>query len=355
MKGATTEDIDRPPVIGVLVGEIAAALAAPRRYARSLLDRRHGLSTLIVVLVAGTSLAVTVSLLAAASGSGAPPAAVITDALLFSARLALVLSLAAALARAVSRAPGRSLPLDLAFAGVGLSLSPLTVAPLALLPGLAGHWLAVPAVLVGLAIWSFWLLTLNLRVLVPHRAWMLGAALAVPLVAYGVSDRLIQAGVFAMTLDPRIAPQLPVPPATGTRHDFASLSLTLPDGWRRVSTSNDVARFETDVLILRVVRMSPRTLDTIVSAADDFLARESRGLQTRETRRSIWHAARRLVVEDGRQGIYEDRLMSEVLFTQTTAMGPIGLFFRHVGSEDLSDLMARSRPIAQTLVDVEGR
>lgn len=336
--------------LDLLVGETIAALTAPRRFARSLTDERHGLSSILVTLAAAFVFGAAVDLMAVAStAGGVPPGTVIVDAALFAGRIAVFVAVGATLARIAARALGRDVRIAVVLAAVGMATAPLLLAPLALVPALIGLWLAALAVGVVLVLWSAALTVLNLRSVIGRRA-LIGAALAVPVLLYGLSDRVITAGVFSLTMQPSPVSELPAQPAGGETFELsAGISVTLPSGWSRVSTSVDIAQFGRDIDVLRVTRLQPRELDTVLTGADATLARETRGVDVRSAERRLWRDGADLVVEDVRSGIYSGRPITHVLYSRVMPEGHIGLLFHYVGEVDPAGLLERYRPIALTL------
>ena len=348
MKASTSSESS---TLGLLVGETVTALTSPRRFARSLRDERHGLSTLLIALAAAASLGATVDVLATmTTGRDVPPSTIAVDAAFFASRVVVVVALAAAIARLAARALRAELGLPLAFAAVGLATAPLLLAPLALLPSVAGLWMIGLAVLVALVLWSCALVALNARALITGRRALAAAALAVPLLLYGVGDRLLAAGVFALTMQPWFVAELPARGAEGEAHSMsAGLQVTLPAEWDRASTSRDMAMFGREIDVLRIVRLEPRELDTIITGVDELLARETRGVDVRSSERRFWRVGDDLVIEDVRSGVYEGRPITHVIFSRATAVGPVGLLFHYIGEADPRALLDRYRPIAVTL------
>jgi len=348
VKAPTSPDTS---TLGLLVAETVSALVAPRRFARSLRDERHGLSTLIVALATAASFGASVDLLSLMStGRDVPPATIIVDAALFAARVTVLVALAAALMRLATRALGGELRLPLAGAAVGLATAPLLLAPLALVPAALGQWLGGLAVLIALVVWSCVLVTLNSRALIPGRRAVAAVALSIPVLVYGVGDRLLAAGVYALTMQPSFVAELPAGPSEGETHTMsAGLFITLPAEWQRVSTSRDMAQFGREIDVLRVTRLRPRELDTIITGIDDLLARETLGVDVRVNERRFWRVGEDLVIEDLRSGTHQGRPITHVLYARATEVGPVGLLFHYIGEVDPASLLDRYRPIAVTL------
>ena len=89
--------------------------------------------------------------------------------------------------------------------------------------------LAGLAVLMALVAWSCILVVFNSRALIPGRRAVAAVALSIPVLVYGVGDRLLAAGVYALTMQPSFVAELPAGPSEGETHTMsAGLSITLP-------------------------------------------------------------------------------------------------------------------------------
>jgi hypothetical protein len=337
-------------------GEILRSILHPFDFARSLAREHYGLAGVLIAVIAGFALAVAIDAMILTSKSFAPfefLAQVLIDAAFLGVRLAVTVALVASVGYYAARLLRvRDLTLDQTFTAFSFALSPLILAPVAavlvllapdLLP-IAGAvtLLAVVRAIAGLAI--------NLRALLP------GALAVVPFVvmlatgALVTSDEISRVRFAAYSIAPQLVSDFAATPVTGTVFEATDFTITLPAGWKNVTTGaqGEAARYESDLVELRVARAGGVPLATADAYADSASIAERQGLDNGFHERSVVRINGVIAVDDQYGGTYQGRRVIYRQFTAVPRTQGLALIFHFVEPADETAAFAEAGSIAAT-------
>ncbi|HCU94193.1 MAG TPA: hypothetical protein DHU96_16295 [Actinobacteria bacterium] len=334
--------MDTTGELGWFRGEVVRSVLHPFDFARTLAREHYGIAGVLVAITAGITFSLGTDILVLASKGFAAYAFVaqlLTDAFVLGIRFAIAAAIVAWLASLVLRLLKRRGALDQVFTGLTFALAPLLIFPLPMLlllvaPDLVGAktvalviaaWLTllVARVLAGIV--------LNLRGILPPALAAVTLVIVLASGAFVLSDQVSRLRFVTYTIQPDLVPVLAAPPATGERFEQVGFDLTVPRGWKNVTSGNvgEAARFESQVATLVVARAQGLALSTPDGYADAVLDREQQGLQNEWHERDVVRANGLLIVDDMtptaewtseqrvRQGEVRRTLLTSPLLTST--------------------------------------
>ncbi|HEV8671198.1 MAG TPA: Yip1 family protein [Candidatus Limnocylindria bacterium] len=337
-------------------GEILRSLFHPFDFARSLAREHYGIAGVLVALLAGVALSIAIDSMILVSKSFSPFAfvpQVIVDSVFLGVRLAVTVAIVATVGYYAARLlRGRDLTLDQAFTAFSFALSPLLLAPIAavlvllapeLLPIAGGvALLAVVRTVVGLAI-NLWALLPPGVAVVPFVVMLATSALVMP-------DQISRVRFAAYAVAPQLVPDFATTPMTGSVFEAADFTITLPAGWRNVTSGarGEAARYESDVADLRVARAGGVPLATADAYADSASIAERQGLENGFRERSVVRLNGVITVDDRYGGTYEGRRVVYRQFTAVPRTQGLALVFRYVEPTNEQAALAEAAAIAAT-------
>ncbi|HET9808282.1 MAG TPA: hypothetical protein VFQ66_01205 [Candidatus Limnocylindria bacterium] len=336
--------------------EVMRSILHPFDFARSLAREHFGLAGVLVALIAGAALAFAVDAMILTSKGFAlfdflPQ--VLIDSAFLGIRLAVTVAGVATLGYYAARLlRGRDLTLDQAFTAFSFALSPLLLAPIAaLLVVLAPDLLPIAGAVAALAVVrSIIGLAINLRALLPS------ALAIVPLVVMLVSSALVtqdQISRFRFAgyaIAPQLVGEFVATPMTGTTFEAADFTITLPTGWRNVTsgTQGEAARYESDLAELKVARAGGVPLATADAYADSASLAERTGLQNGWRERGVVRINGVVTVDDRYGGTYQGRRMLYRQFTAVPQTRGLALIFHYIEPADEQAALAEAASVAAT-------
>ena len=283
---------------------------------------------------------------------------VITNALFLGVRLAIAAAIVAWLASLVLRALKRRGTLDQVYTGLTFALAPLLLVPVPVLLLLVAPELITNTVfavivavcLVGLILRVLAGIALNLRGILPAG---LAAVAFVVVMASGwfvLSDQVSRLRFVTYAIQPQLVPTLEASPATGERSEQIGFDLTLPPGWKNVTSGNagEAARFESTQATLTVARASSLALSTADGYATSIGERERQGLDAQWRERDVVRVNGLLIVDDRYGGTYQGRPIVVRQFTTVAGRQGLALVYRAVDPPDRDAALAEAASIAVT-------
>jgi len=339
-------------------GEVLRSLFHPFEFARSLAGERYGLGLagVLVALLAGVGLSIAVDAMLLIAKGFFPLEflpQVFVDSVFLAIRLAVTVAIVATVGYYAARLMrARDLSLEQVFTAFSFALSPLLLAPIALLLLLLGPELlpvagavtvlAVVRAVVGLAI--------NLRALL---APGLAVVLFVVMLATSVlvtPDQVSRIRFAGYAIAPQLVPDFGATPMTGTVFEAADFTITLPAGWRNATsgTRGEAARYESDVAALRVARAGGVPLATADAYADSASIAERQGLVSGWRERSVVRINGVIAVDDRYGGIYEGRRVLYRQFTAVPRTAGLALIFQYIEPASDEAALAEAASIAAT-------
>jgi len=336
--------------------EIVRSIFHPFDFARSLAREHFGLAGVLVALIAGAALAFAVDAMILTSKGFAlldflPQ--VLVDSVFLGIRLAVTVAGVATIGHYAARLlRGRDLTLDQAFTAFSFALSPLLLAPVAaLLVVLAPDLLPIAGAVAVLAVVRAILgLAINLRALLPS------ALAVVPFVVMLVTSTLVMQDQISRfrfagyAIAPQLVGEFAATPMTGTAFEAADFTITLPAGWKNVTsgTAGEAARYESDVAQLRVARAGGVPLATADSYADSASLAERTGLQNAWRERTVVRINGVVTVDDRYGGTYEGRRMLYRQFTAVPQTRGLALIFHYVEPANEQAALDEAASVAAT-------
>lgn len=336
--------------------EVVRSLLHPFDFARSLAREHYGLAGVLIALISGVALAIGIDAMILASKGFFPLEflpQVIADSVFLGVRLAVTVAGVASVGYYAARlVRGRDFTLDQAFTAFSFALAPLLLVPIAallvlltpdLLP-IAGAVaaLAVVRAIVGLAINLGALLPPALAV-VPFVVMLVTSALVMP-------DQISRVRFAGYAIAPQLVADSTATPMTGASFEAADFTITLPAGWRNVTSGaqGEAARYETDAAELRVARARGVPLATADSYADSASIAERQGLVNAWRDRSVVRINGVIAVDDTYGGTYEGRRMLYRQFTAVPGSQGLALIFHYVEPADEQAALAEAASVAAT-------
>lgn len=337
-------------------GEVLRSLLHPFDFARSLAREHYGLAGVLIAVIAGFALALAIDAMILTSKSFTPfefLPQVLIDAGFLGIRLAVTVALVATAGYYAARLVRvRDLTLDQTFTAFSFALSPLLIAPIAavlvmlapeLLP-IAGAvtLLAVARAIAGLAI--------NLRALLPGALAVVPFVVMVATGALVTTDQISRVRFAAYAVAPQLVGDFTATPVTGTLFEATDFTITLPSGWKNVTTGaqGEAARYESDLVELRVARAGGVPLATADAYADSASVAERQGLENGFHERSVVRINGVIAVDDQYGGTYQGRRVIYRQFTAVPRTQGLALIFHFVEPADEKAALAEAGSIAAT-------
>lgn len=336
--------------------EILRSILHPFDFARSLAREHYGLAGVLVAVIAGFALAFGIDAMILTSKSFSffdflPQ--VLVDSVFLGVRLAVTVAIVASAGYYAARLlRGRDLTLDQAFTAFSFALAPLVLAPAAallvllapdLLP-IAGAVavLAVARAIVGLAI--------NLRALLPPALAVVPFVVMLATSTLVMQDQISRFRFAGYAIAPQLVADFTATPMTGTAFEAADFTITLPAGWKNVTSGaqGEAARYESDVAQLRVARAGGVPLATADSYADSASLAERQGLENGFRERSVVRINGVIAVDDRYGGVYQGRRVLYRQFTAVPRTQGLALIFHYVAPADEQAALAEAASIAAT-------
>ena len=353
--------MDATGELGWFRSEVARSLLHPFDFARSLAREHFGLAGVLVAIASGVALSFGTDVIVLASKGLAAygfVAPMITNALFLGVRLAIAAAIVAWLASLALRALKRRGTLDQVYTGLTFALAPLLLIPVPVLlllvaPDLITNTVfavVVAACLLALIGRVLVGIGLNLRGILPPA---LAAVAFVIVMASGwlvLSDQVSRLRFVTYAVQPGLVPRLQAPAATGERFEQIGFELTLPPGWKNVTSGNagEAARFESSRATLTVARASSLALSTADGYATSIGERERQGLDGQWRERDVVRVNGLLVVDDRYGGTYEGRPIVVRQFTTVAGRQGLALVYRSVDPPDRDAALAEAASIAAT-------
>lgn len=336
--------------------EILRSILHPFDFARSLAREHYGLAGVLVAVIAGFALAFGIDAMILTSKSFSffdflPQ--VLVDSAFLGVRLAVTVAIVASAGYYAARLlRGRDLTLDQAFTAFSFALAPLVLAPVAallvllapdLLP-IAGAVavLAMARAIVGLAI--------NLRALLPPALAVVPFVVMLATSTLVMQDQISRFRFAGYAIAPQLVADFTATPMTGTAFEAADFTITLPAGWKNVTSGaqGEAARYESDVAQLRVARAGGVPLATADSYADSASLAERQGLENGFRERSVVRINGVIAVDDRYGGVYQGRRVLYRQFTAVPRTQGLALIFHYVAPADEQAALAEAASIAAT-------
>jgi hypothetical protein len=335
--------------------EVLRSILHPFDFARSIAREHYGLAGVLVALTAGVALSIAIDALILTSKAFSPfdfVAQVLIDSVFLGVRLAVTVAIVATAGYWVARLLRRDLTLDQTFTAFSFALSPLLVAPIAaLLVLLAPELLSIAgAVTLLVVLRSIVGLAINLRALLPSALVIVPFAVMLVTSALVMSDQISRVRFAAYAIAPQLVPDFAATPTTGSVFEAADFTITLPPGWKNVTsgTQGEAARYESDIAELRVARARGVPLSTADAYADSASIAERQGLVNSWRERSVVRINGVIAVDDRYGGIYEGRRVLYRQFTAVPRTQGLALIFHFVEPTDEQAALAEAAAIAAT-------
>ena len=270
-------------------GEVVRSILHPFDFARSLAREHYGLAGVLVALIAGLALAFAIDAMILTSKRFSlfdflPQ--VLVDSVFLGIRLAVTVAIVATAGYYAARLlRGRDLTLDQAFTAFSFALAPLLLAPVAaLLVTLAPELLPVAGAVAVLAIVRAIVgIAINLRALLPPALAVVPFVVMLATSALVMQDQISRFRFAGYAIAPQLVTDFAATPMTGTTFEAADFTITLPAGWKNVTSGaqGEAARYESDIAELRVARAGGVPLATADSYADSASFAERAGSRER--------------------------------------------------------------------------
>ena len=336
--------------------EVLRSVLHPFDFARSLAREHYGLAGVLVALIAGFALAIAIDAMILTSKSFSPfafLAQVLIDAVFLGIRLAVTVAVVATVGYYAARLlRGRDLTLDQTFTAFSFALSPLLIAPIAaFLVLLAPEFLPIAGAVTLLAVIRAIVgLAINLRALVPSALTVVPFVVMVATSALVMPDQISRVRFASYAVAPQLVADFTATPMTGTVFEAADFTITLPAGWRNVTTGaqGEAARYESDVAELRVARAGGVPLATADSYADAASIAERNGLDNGYFERSVVRINGVITVDDRYAGTYQGRRILYRQFTAVPRTQGLALIFHFVEPANEPAALAEAASIAAT-------
>ncbi|MEP6693256.1 MAG: hypothetical protein ABJB39_01275 [Chloroflexota bacterium] len=336
--------------------ELLRSILHPFDFARSLAREHYGIAGVLVSVIAGFALALAIDALILTSKGFSPfgfVGPVLIDSFFLGVRLTVTVAIVASVgyyaARLLRR---RDLTLDQAFTAFSFALSPLLLAPIgALLMLLAPDLLPVAgAIAILTVIRAIAGLAINMRALVPSVLAVVPLAVMLGTSALVMQDQISRVRFAAYAVAPQLIADLTAAPMTGTVFEAADFTITLPAGWKNVTSgaSGEAARYESDVAELRVARAGGVPLATADSYADSASLVERNGLENGFHEREVVRIKGVIAVDDRYGGTYQGRRVVYRQFTAVPRTQGLALIFHFVQPADEQAALALAASIAAT-------
>ena len=342
--------------LGWFRAEVVRSIIHPFDFARSLAREHFGLAGVLVALLAGAALAFAVDAMILTSKGFAlfdflPQ--VLIDSVFLGVRLAVTVAGVATIGHYASRLlRGRELTLDQAFTAFSFALSPLLLAPVAaLLVVLAPELLPVAGAVAVLAvIRSIIGLAINLRALLPSALAVVPFVVMLVTGTLVLQDQISRFRFAGYAIAPQLVADLTAAPMTGMVFEAADFTITLPAGWRNVTSGSagEAARYESDAAALRVARAGGVPLATADSYAESASFIERAALQDAWRERTVVRINGVVTVDDRYGGTYQGRRMLYRQFTAVPQTRGLALIFHYVDPASEAAALAEAESIAAT-------
>jgi hypothetical protein len=247
---------------------------------------------------------------------------------------------------------GRALTLDQAYTAFSFALSPLLLAPIAaLLVVLAPDLLPVAGAVAALVVVrSIVGLAINLRALLSPA--LAAVALVVMLVtsALVTQDQISRFRFAGYAIAPQLIDDLMASPMTGTTFEAADFTITLPVGWKNVTTGTpgEAARYESDRASLRVARAGGVPLATADTYADSASFVERAALENAWRERTVVRINGVVTVDDRYGGVYQGRRMIYRQFTAVPQTRGLALIFHYIEPDNDQAALEEAASVAAT-------
>ncbi|HKY51379.1 MAG TPA: hypothetical protein VJP45_08980 [Candidatus Limnocylindria bacterium] len=339
-------------------GELTRSLFHPFEFARSLAREYYGLGLagVLVAVLAGVALSIAVDAMILIAKGFSPFAfipQVLIDSLFLGIRLAVTVAIVATVAHYAARALRvRELSLEQAFTALSFALSPFLLAPIAVpFVAVAPELLPIAGVVTVLVVIRAAIgLAINLRALL---APALAVVLFVVMAATGalvMQDQISRVRFAGYAVAPQLVPDFAATPVTGTRFEATDFTITLPPGWKNATSGvrGEAARYESDVVSLRVLRAGGLPLSTADSYADSASIDARQALQDSWRERSVVRINGVIAVDDRYGGTYLGRQVLYRQFTVVPRTSGLALIFHYIDPADADAALAEAASIAAT-------
>jgi hypothetical protein len=336
--------------------EVLRSILHPFDFARSLAREHFGLAGVLVALIAGVALAFAIDAMILTSKGFLlfdflPQ--VLVDSVFLGVRLAVTVAIVATVGYYAARLlRGRDLTLDQAFTAFSFALSPLLLAPMAaLLVLLAPDLLPIAGAVAALAVVRAVVgLAINLRALLPSALAVVPFVVMLATSALVMQDQISRFRFAGYAIAPQLVGDFTATPMTGTAFEAADFTITLPAGWKNVTSGarGEAARYESEVAELRVARAGGVPLSTADSYADSASIAERQGVQNAWRERSVVRINGVIAVDDRYGGTYQGRRVLYRQFTAVPRTQGLALIFHWVEPADEQAVLAEAASIAAT-------
>jgi len=336
--------------------QVLRSILHPFDFARALAREHFGLAGVLVALIAGFALAFAIdAMILTAKGFALfdflPQ--VLIDSFFLGIRLAVTVAGVATVGYYAARLlRGRDLTLDQAFTAFSFALSPLLLAPIAaLLVVLAPDLLPIAGAVAVLAVVrAIAGLAINLRALLPPALAVVPFVVMLATSALVMQDQISRFQFAGYAIAPQLVSDFTATPMTGTVFEAADFTITLPAGWKNVTSGarGEAARYESDVAALRVARAGGVPLSTADSYADSASIAERQGFQNGWRERSVVRINGVIAVDDRYGGTYEGRRMLYRQFTAVPRTQGLALIFHYIEPADEQAALDEAASIAAT-------
>ena len=339
-----------------LRSEILRSILHPFDFARSLAREHYGLAGVLVAVIAGFALAFGIDAMILTSKRFSffdflPQ--VLVDSVFLGVRLAVTVAIVASAGYYAARLlRGRDLTLDQAFTAFSFALAPLVLAPVpALLVLLAPDLLPIAGAVAVLAVARAIVgLAINLRALLPPALAIVPFVVMLATSTLVMQDQISRFRFAGYAIAPQLVADFTATPMTGTAFEAADFTITLPAGWKNVTSGaqGEAARYESDVAQLRVARAGGVPLATADSYADSASLAERQGLENGFRERSVVRINGVIAVDDRYGGVYQGRRVIYRQFTAVPRTQGLALIFHYVAPADEEAALAEAASIAAT-------
>ena len=336
--------------------EVLRSIFHPFDFARSLAREHFGLAGVLVALIAGAALAFAIDAMILTSKGFAlfdflPQ--VLVDSLFLGVRLAVTVAGVATVGHYAARLlRGRTLTLDQAYTAFSFALSPLLLAPVAaVLVVLAPDLLPVAGAVAALAVArSIFGLAINLRALLSPALAVVALVVMLATSALVTQDQISRFRFTGYAVAPQLIADFAATPMTGTTFEAADFTITLPAGWKNVTsgTPGEAARYESDVATLRVARAGGVPLATADSYADSASFLERAALENSWRERTVVRINGVVTVDDRYGGTYQGRRMLYRQFTAVPQTRGLALIFHYIEPQSDQAALDEAASVAAT-------
>jgi hypothetical protein len=163
-------------------------------------------------------------------------------------------------------------------------------------------------------------------------------------------DQISRVRFATYAIAPQLVGEFTATPMTGTVFEAADFTITLPAGWRNVTSGvpGEAARYASDVADLRVARAGGVPLATADTYADSASIVERQGLENGFRERSVVRINGVVAVDDQYGGTYLGRRVVYRQFTAVPRTQGLALIFHYVEPADEPAVLAEAASIAAT-------